>query len=87
MNKPKQKFYRVDEYQPGPLGVKTYFEPTRESAFRHVEGMKVEEDIFSNGGPGRSGKITTIQPFMSHTCDLHGWENSDFEDYDFCSYI
>jgi hypothetical protein len=86
MNKPKQKFYRVDEYQPSHEELKTYFEPTRESAFRHVEGMKVE-DIFSNGGPGRSGKRTVIQPFMAYTCDLRGWENSDFEGYDFCSYI
>jgi hypothetical protein len=86
MNKPKHKFYRVDEYQPGHEEPKTYFEPTPELAFRHVEGMKVE-DIFLNGGPGRYGKRTVIQPFSAHTCDLHGWKNSDFENYDFCSYI
>jgi hypothetical protein len=86
MNKPKQKFYRVDEYKSGHEEPKTYFEPTRESAFRHVYGMKVE-DIFSNGWPSRNGTRTVIQPFISRTCDLHGWENSDFADYDFCSYI
>lgn len=86
MNKPKQKFYRVDEYYPGHEEPKTYFEPTPELAFRHVQGMKVE-DIFSNDGSGHNGKRTAIQPFMSHTCDLHGWENSDFQYYDFCTYI
>ena len=86
MNKPTQKFYRVDEYHPNHEEPKTYFEPTRELAFRHVEKMN-EEDIISNGGPGCNGKRTVIQPFMAHTCDLHGWENSDFEGYDFYSYI